>query len=427
MGTIKMAMANSAETEIIKLNSILKKKTADDKKKNFNKYIEFFNITKRFIQEKNLILYGGLALNLSLPESKRFYGKYELPDYDFFSPSARVHAKELADRFKHLGYSYIEVRPGLHRETFKVFVEMIQVADITDIPRKVFQKLHQQSADEKQIIINNNPDLDIVIAPLAFLRLAMHIELSRPEGYIERWPKVYKRMKLFYSMYPVSYLNCDNMFLIDTNQRRIELNAKAMQFVKEKQYPILGNEAIKLYCLQANIKIPKNAIVDINASMIEIISTDYKYTVESLSNYLRPHLDTGETIVVKKHAPLNKSEFIPKHYIISIKSKTSIFNIVTVFKSQACYAFKQINGINVLSIHAILSLMYAFLFSNRPYFNKDKIKCSIDQLLRIQSKFLTSKLEVWNQFELQCYGIQPKLEDLKKAQWKQYDKLIYRP
>lgn len=423
MGTNKMSL----DKDLHKINSIVRKKTTDDKRKNYTKYIELFHITKRFIQEKNLILYGGLALNLSLPESKRFYGKYELPDYDFFSYSARTHAKELADRFKQLGYSFIEVRPGLHRETFKVFVELVQVADITDIPMKVFQKLHQQSANEKETILKNNPLLDIVIAPLAFLRLAMHIELSRPDGYIERWPKVYKRMRLFYSIYPVSYDNCENTFISDTNKRRVSLISKTMQFVKSKQYPILGNEAIKLYASQANVKIPKDGILDSNASQIEIISTDYKYTVESLSEFLHPYLEKGETIAIQKHAPLNKSEFIPKHYIITLKSKNTVFNIATVFKSQACYAFKKIDGINVLSIHAILSLMYAFLFSNRPYFNKDKIKCSIDLLLQLQGKFVSSKLNALNQFELQCYGIQPQLDDLKKAQWDKYNMLVYRP
>jgi hypothetical protein len=33
--------------------------------------------------------------------------------------------------------------------------------------------------------------------------ITMHIELSRPYGYIERWIKVYKRMTLLYDYYPI--------------------------------------------------------------------------------------------------------------------------------------------------------------------------------------------------------------------------------
>ena len=50
---------------------------------------KIINVVEDFLKTKNLICYGGTAINSILPESDKFYNKdIEIPDYDFFSFNA---------------------------------------------------------------------------------------------------------------------------------------------------------------------------------------------------------------------------------------------------------------------------------------------------------------------------------------------------
>ena len=95
---------------------------------------EILKIVEQFIINKKLICYGGTAINNILPKSVQFYNKdVEIPDYDFFSPNAMDDSKELADIYYNSGYIDVEAKAGMHYGTYKVFVNFIPIADITQL------------------------------------------------------------------------------------------------------------------------------------------------------------------------------------------------------------------------------------------------------------------------------------------------------
>ena len=99
-------------------------------------------IVEKFIKKRGLIPYGGIAINNILPKDDQFYNEdLDIPDYDFFSPNALDDAKKLADIYHKQGYSNVEAKAGQHSGTFKVFVQFIPVADITYIPKPLFDAL----------------------------------------------------------------------------------------------------------------------------------------------------------------------------------------------------------------------------------------------------------------------------------------------
>ena len=99
-------------------------------------------IVEKFIKEKKLICYGGTAINNILPKEDQFYNyEIEMPDYDFFSPSALNDAKELADIYYKNGYEDVEAKAGIHEGTFKIFVNYIPVADITQLNSTIFTEI----------------------------------------------------------------------------------------------------------------------------------------------------------------------------------------------------------------------------------------------------------------------------------------------
>ena len=95
-----------------------------------------FDVTKKFIQEKGLKIYGGLALHELLKKKNNpIYDKFEFPDYDVFSPNAWEHAKELCDRLYDMGFYFVEARSSVlnddKHQTYKVSVDMIYILDLT--------------------------------------------------------------------------------------------------------------------------------------------------------------------------------------------------------------------------------------------------------------------------------------------------------
>lgn len=417
----------SKETELDLLEKKIEEKQELDKKEYYDNNIAMFNITREFINKKNLLVYGGLALNSVLPKNKRFYSKDEIPDYDFFSPEAIKHGKELANIYMHKGYSHIELKPGLHSGTYKLYVNFISIADITNIPRQLYTRMKLISQEERDMILKNNPELDLHIAPIYFLKMALHLELSRPNGFIDRWTKVYNRMVLFYKTYPLLYQQCNssykNVFVKESDTVYLELIKQLTEYLQLNIYPVFGSEVFKIYLRESGYNVPDNYILDKDMTAFDIISDNFDKTTKDISTFMSKFYENKRSITIEKHSPLYNSEIIPAHFIIKHEDRA----IITVYDSKACYAFKEIHGLKICTIDTCLSFMYGWLLSSRTYYNENKIKCMINILLNLQKKQY-HKNKLFSPFELKCYGYQLQLEDLKKK--KLYNKesfKIYKP
>jgi hypothetical protein len=186
-------------------------------------------IVEEFIVKKRLVCYGGTAINNILPKNAQFYDKdVEIPDYDFYSPTALKHAKELADIYADHGYLEVEAKAGVHYGTFKVFVNFIPIADITMLEKPIFESLIKDA-----IIIDG-----IRYAPADFLRMNVFKELSRPLGDVSRWEKVLSRLTLLNRYHPMKTDNgCDKIDF----QRDLDSN----RGFSEKIYYITRDSFIK--------------------------------------------------------------------------------------------------------------------------------------------------------------------------------------
>ena len=190
------------ELEILRNAVDLVEKRKGEKVTQDPKVQEIISIVEKFIADKKLVCYGGTAINNILPEDAQFYNKdIELPDYDFYSNNALDHAKELADIYYKAGYEDVEAKSGVHHGTYKVFVNFTGIADITQMEPDLFKAISRDA------IIKKN----IRYAPPDFLRMAMYLELSRPDGDVSRWEKVQKRLTLLNTHYPLKGYNCDKI------------------------------------------------------------------------------------------------------------------------------------------------------------------------------------------------------------------------
>lgn len=151
-------------------------------------------IVAEFIKRKKRVCYGGTAMNAILPDAKKFYDpEFDLPDYDFYTPALEKDVEELVKDLKDAGFKDVYHRVGIHEGTKKILVNFVAVADISRIEPELFAILYKRSI-QKGGIHYTDPDV---------LRMMMYLELSRPRGQVARWEKVFERLQLINSIFPV--------------------------------------------------------------------------------------------------------------------------------------------------------------------------------------------------------------------------------
>ena len=211
--------------------------------KQTNDITSIIKILETFLRRKKVVCYGGTAINNILPVNDQFYNKdIEIPDYDFYSPSSITHATELADIYAKNGYTDTEVRSGMHKETYKVFVNFIPIADITQLEPKIFKVLFKNSIRKD----------GISYAPPDYIRMQTYNELSRPDGDVTRWEKIYKRLILLNRHYPFNENpKCSQVNFMRDFTGNPELNETLYTLVKDTMINegvvFIGGYASSLY------------------------------------------------------------------------------------------------------------------------------------------------------------------------------------
>ena len=182
------------QIDIIKRASQLAQAKIDHNSAHSDTVLRSIEVVEGFLRKKHRICYGGQAINAYLPKKYKFYDpEYAIPDYDFFTPSQMGDLEDLVRALSRAGFQEISAREGMHEGTIKLYVDYIPVADITAIDPGMYRKL----AKEAHVIGK------ITYIDPNSLRMLMYLELSRPQGEVERWPKVYERLLLFNEFVPL--------------------------------------------------------------------------------------------------------------------------------------------------------------------------------------------------------------------------------
>lgn len=382
------------------------------RKLNSPEITQIISIVEGFLKRKNLICYGGTAINNILPVKDQFYNKdVEIPDYDFFSPNALNDAKELANIYYRNGFEEVEAKAGQHYGTYKVFVNFIPVADITLLSKEIYMNLKKESVRVAGILY----------APPNFLRMAMYLELSRPAGDTSRWEKVLKRIMLLNKHYPLKNSSCEKVDfqrnMENENNEEIIYNTVKDVFINQGAI-FFGGYAISLYSKYMPKKIGHklNKIAD-----FDVLSKEPHITAQIIKERLS---DVDITNVsIKKRDPVG--EVVPLHYEVRVNNDTIAF----IYKPIACHSYNVLNikgeKIRVATIDTMLNFYLAFLYTNRPYFSefKDRILCMSQFLFDVQQKNRLAQKGLLRRFSINCYGHQESVEEIRSHKNEMYLKL----
>lgn len=369
-------------------------------------------IVEDFIRKKDLICYGGTAINNILPTEDQFYNKeLEVPDYDFFTINALDDAKELADIYFKKGFTDVEAKAGQHHGTYKVFVNYIPVADITLLPKPIFNALKKDS-----IRIGG-----ILYTPSNYLRMSMYLELSRPAGDTSRWEKVMKRLALLNKHYPITNINCNEVeFQRDMENKTQEdiIYDNVRNTLVNQGVVFFGGYAISLYSqyMPKNLQHKVDRIAD-----FDVLSNDPETTAQIVKERLKD-IDVKNTKIIKRQSV---GEVIPEHYEVKIGSDT----VVIIYKPIACHSYNILNikgqKVKIATIDTMLSFYLAFLYADRPYYNQflERILCMSKFLFDVQQKNRLEQKGLLRRFSITCYGHQESVEEIRSHKAAKYKEI----
>jgi len=399
------------EIEILRQAVDIAEKKSGQKVANAPEVQKIISIVENFLRNKQLICYGGTAINNILPVEDQFYDKsLEIPDYDFFSMNALNDAKELANIYYDEGYSDVEAKSGVHHGTFKVFVNYIPVADITFLDGELFSSIKKEAIKVAGILY----------APPNYLRMAMYLELSRPKGDVSRWEKVLKRLILLNNHYPLKGPNCNAIDIQRSFETKKSDEANIYELAKraliDQGVVFFGGYANSLYSnyMPKYLRDKMKKIPD-----FDVLTEDPKSSATIVKERLG--YDGIKNVNIKKHKPIG--ELVSEHYSITAGGETVVF----LYKPNACHSYNILktakSKIKIATIDTMLSMYLAFLYSKRDYFEPDRIICMAQYLFTVQQKNRLEQKGLLRRFSLSCYGKQETLEGMRALKAEKFEEL----
>lgn len=336
-------------------------------------------VVETFLKHNPVMCYGGTAINNLLQPKDQFYDfSREVPDYDFYSKTPQIHAMKIADLLHAAKVPDVQVKPGVHLGTFKVFADYVGVADVSAMTPDLFDRLWAEGY-EKNGIHYVTPN---------FLRMSTYLELSRPEGDVSRWNKVYKRMMLLNDEYP---LTCKDG-IAEPEVLSDERKKKALQVLKNEEVILLG----------------------FNATARHMSRTTWYTPVTMLA--------TRETI--DRLAKGHKTKTVPATVILPERTDVSDDEgpLFQFYETRACHSYHATkDGIKVASVPTILQFYFSYVYSGVDENTVSQILCVAQRLMELAHHAQKRRFALLTPTD--CLGKQEDLHDMLREKTHLYSQL----
>ena len=375
-------MTTVIDRQIQKIESIVDENTRVMEVQNFKKYRPLFELAYEFLKTKNVLLYGGTAINELLPAKLRFYSKEMLSDIDLYSYNAEKVAEQLHNAFKKKGH-LSTFKMGLHENTWKVMVDGVQVADITSISKQAYMQLAKNGVMTAYGVRTVNPE---------YLRLSMHIILSQPND-ARLWSKTLWRLIAFYKAFPPKVKKCKSKLTNDI-PKNLMMYIKA--FIFANKYVILGMH--------------QNALVqdlyDGATGMINIIVEQEPLDVAIVI--------ANDWMDIKIQGPY-EDENVGQHVILESNGKP----FMCIFRATSCLSYVEHGPkkYRLASIHTLLRMYIGMMVSGMKHFDHSSLECVANVLAKEVVDSIDIGRHVKKAFALECYGQYDGLYTMRRKQF----------
>ncbi len=331
-------------------------------------------VVETFLRKKHRLCYGGQAINAHLPDQYKFYDpNLTIPDYDFFTPQAEQDIRALVQDLKRAGFQEISIREGMHEGTVKVYVEYVPVADITAIDYRLYRVLMKQ-----EYRVNG-----ISYMGANHLRMMMYLELSRPRGEVDRWPKVYERLMLLNTFASPPSCRKEPSLQHNLSKKQVEY---ALQWIIQKRRVFAGLALVQVY--QQQLRSPRVKKVE------WLIHTQkpilfYSSTPEEDAEALREGFeamdqDTKKRYTIKTISKGGNGDLLPKMTLLQQGGKPLLF----IIHQTACHSYFQLpmasrETLRIASLDTLITLYFSLSLIDLPYLDMKTMECLANEFVQL--------------------------------------------
>lgn len=379
-------------------------------KKQYETTKDVIDIVGKFVKEKQLLLYGGFAINLLLPKKDKFYKEYTINDYDCFSSNAKEDAKELAELLQKKGFQFIKVRKALHDSTFKVFVDFVAVLDVTHVSQESYDKFLAISKQEQKTSIYKYYKDAYMLAPFSFLMSNMHYELARPLSSYYRWEKIYRRQSVLAKLIKTGKKNKD--FISTPKPFDKKMVSKLLQYIKGSEYVIANEYALKYHDIDK-----------FNSNELSILAVDIDKAKKEVDTFIKANIGTYR--IITEHNNISNT-LMYENYKITIVNKENdnrfVLNIVDA--SRDCLSVVSKKKFLLGSLNTIMYFMYRKYLLQQLSGNPSKELWDgiVYMEYHVQEKMISDPKHL---LSTTCYGVNQSLKDMLASKWRKKQTLLY--
>lgn len=354
------------------------------------------NIVEAYLRKSGRVCYGGQAINANLPKQDQFYNpETTMPDYDFFSPSAKEDVDYLVDELKKAGYKEISKRVGIHDGTMKVFVNYTAIADISQLIPEFYNEIHKRS-----VTING-----IRYADPIFLRMLMYLELSRPRGQVERWGKVYERLVLLDKAHPLPKCAKKKLSLVE-NDAVEKARPILVRFMIKNKRVFMGADVHMMYKSSLTAKSRVNFLLRGSAPIV-FFSPNADLDADALA----------QTTMSRKVQVLGYQGMLPA--MVALYHGESLIGLIV--QEEACHSIitfpltKQ-RQLRVASPDTLLTFLIGLYYRDDSLImTHSSILCWLKQYIDISNKYKERPTKIIPAFSIECSGYQTTFASLLRS------------
>lgn len=352
------------------------------------------HIVEAFLHKTQRMCYGGQAINAHLPQHEKFYdSQRSLPDYDFFTPEAEEDTDEIIEDLKKNGYTEISKRIGIHDGTIKIYVNYMPIADITQMIPEFYNTIHKQS-----MVVDGIRYVD----PL-FLRMLMHLELSRPRGQVERWDKVYERLLILQRNYPLKTCKFSNLV---ENSVAKQARPAMIRYVLDNKLPYIGIDLHKIYMKPGPLKKRMSQLLE-DSSPVICFSANATEDASKLA----------EITSTETREYLGFQNIIPA--MIALYRNDVLAGIVV--QEEACHSIIQFpvsrsSTLYLSSLDTAITFFIGLYYRDDiDYMPKHTLLCAIKHLIDLSNRYRLKPTKLFPDFSIECDGYQTSFASLLRA------------
>ena len=377
----------------MKLDKITKDKKLQLEKDNYYKYVDIFQTVIDYIRrQKNVLLYGGTAINEYMPPDLKIYGPYVLPDIDVFSLTPNKLADEVVVHLSKKGYtSSTYYGRALHQGTYTVYTSGLKVLDVSYASPEIMRSIRYGGT---------KGTLGIKCVSPLFIQFTLHRMLAGIS--VDRWEKVQHRLNAFYKVFPPRTAVIRKPDVTDT----MDVNLDIHYYTEGTANTVLLGTPIVNFMLHGGTHAHLDKHLGIPYNIVIVQGSCDAYA-RAMVNTIRDQCRVSEVY------PGNETITQPRHVVVSHKNKP----VAIIFEDSigACLNYNEYKGLRVGTIHTVLAVYLGMLLNPVLHFTKLKpeLAAVINELVDV---FLhtNSRLKILRPLSLTCQGEEAGIATLRR-------------